>query len=77
MRLAKNLGGKVGVKENFFFWGGGFKICLKILLQICNNHERSQKFFEKMSFFNQNVYVNVFFAGSGNRGSLRVEDCSI
>jgi hypothetical protein len=43
MSLAKNFGGRVEVKENF----------LKILLQICENLERSQKFSEKMTFFGQ------------------------
>jgi hypothetical protein len=43
MSLAKNLGGRVGVKENF----------LKILLQICDNLKRSQKFSAKMAFFSQ------------------------
>jgi hypothetical protein len=51
MSLAKNLGGRVGVKENFL--GGGVKKILKILLLICDNPERSQKFSEKMAFFSQ------------------------
>jgi hypothetical protein len=39
MSLAKNIGGKVGVKENFK--GGRGQKILKILLQICKNFERS------------------------------------
>jgi hypothetical protein len=42
MSLAKNLGGRVGVKKN-----------LKILLHICDNPERFQNFSEKMTFFSQ------------------------
>ncbi len=53
MRLAKNLGGMVGVKENFKGGGGGgagwIKKNLKILLQIF------AKFSEKMSFFSQKI----------------------
>jgi hypothetical protein len=52
MSRAKNLGGRVGVKENFK-GGGGVKKILKILLQICDNPERSQKFSEKMAFLSQ------------------------
>jgi hypothetical protein len=43
MNLAKNLGGRVGVKENFRR-GKGQKN-LKILLQICENPESSPKIF--------------------------------
>jgi hypothetical protein len=52
MSLAKNVGGRVGVKENFK-GGGGVKKFSKILLQICDNPERSPKFSEKMAFFSQ------------------------
>jgi hypothetical protein len=54
MSPAKNLGGRVGVKE----------ICLKILLQICDNPERSQKFSEKVHFLAQkvkNFFKNAIF----------------
>jgi hypothetical protein len=40
MSLAKNLGGRVGVNK-----------ILKILLQICDNPSRSQKFSEKNGIF--------------------------
>jgi hypothetical protein len=49
MSLAKNLGGRVGVKETFL-GGGGVKKFLKILLQICENLETSQTFSEKWHF---------------------------
>jgi hypothetical protein len=55
MSLAKNLGGRVGVKENF----RGVKKNLKILLQICENLERFQKFSEKWEFLAKKV--KVFF----------------
>jgi hypothetical protein len=42
MSMAKNLGGRVGVKK-----------FSKILFQICDNPERSQKCSEKMPFFSQ------------------------
>jgi hypothetical protein len=42
MSLAKNLGGRGGVKKN-----------LKILLQICDNPEGSKTFCDKMAFFSQ------------------------
>ncbi len=47
MSLAKNLGERVGVKENF----------LKILLQICENPKRSQKFSEKFHFLAKKVKI--------------------
>jgi len=45
------LGGGKGLRK--IFRGGGVKKFLKILLQICDNPERSQKFSEKMAFFSQ------------------------
>jgi hypothetical protein len=48
MSLDKNLGGRVGFKENFK--GGGVKFFLKILQQICENLKRSQKISEKWHF---------------------------
>jgi hypothetical protein len=51
MSPAKDLGGRVGVKKNFK--GGGAKMLLKILQQICENLERSKKFSEKIAFFSQ------------------------
>jgi hypothetical protein len=52
MSLAKNLWGRVGVRENFY-GGGGVEFFWKILLHICDNPERSQTFPEKMAFFSQ------------------------
>jgi hypothetical protein len=54
MSLAKNLGGRVGVKENFK-GGSGVKIYWKILLQICDNPKRSQKFLKRVAFFHQKI----------------------
>jgi hypothetical protein len=72
MSLAKNLGRRVGVKENFR--GGGVKIFLKILLQICDNPKRSQKFSEKMAFFSQksqNFLQKCLFFLKFGEGSLK------
>jgi hypothetical protein len=60
MSLAKNRGGRVGVKENFK-GGGGVKKILKILLQICDNPERSPKFSEKMAKKVKNFFKNAIF----------------
>jgi hypothetical protein len=60
MSLAKNLGGRVGVKK-----------FLKILLQICDNHERSKKFSKKMAFFSQKsqkFLQKCHFFSVGGRG---------
>ena len=43
MSLAKNLGGRVGVSENFWV-GEGSLFFGKISLQICENLESAQKF---------------------------------
>ena len=50
MSLAKNLGGRVGVKENFRGEGSNF---FDNFLHICENLERFQNISEKMSFFSQ------------------------
>ena len=56
MSLAKNLGGRVGVKNKFL--RGGVENFLKILLQICENLERFQKFSEKWDFLAKKVKVS-------------------
>ena len=50
MSLVKNLGGRVGVKENFKSEGSNF---FDKFLHICENLERFQNISEKMSFFSQ------------------------
>ncbi len=64
MILAKNLVGRVGVKETFRGGGGGWG--LKILLQICENLKRSQKISEKMAFFRpKNFFKNAILLVEG------------
>jgi hypothetical protein len=62
MSLAKNLWGRVEVKENFK--GGRGQKNLKILLQLCDNPKRSQKFSEKRAFLLKkvkNFFKNAIF----------------
>ncbi len=60
--LAKNFGGRVGVKENFK--GGRGQKNLKILPQICDNPERSRKFSKKGHFIAKKV-KNFFKNANG------------
>jgi hypothetical protein len=41
----------------------GFKFFLKILLQICDNPERSQKFSEKWHFLAKKFFKNAILGG--------------
>ena len=62
MSLAKNLGGRVGVKENFWV-GEGSLFFSKISPQICENLESAQNFSPKGHFFKEK---RLFFPKKGH-----------
>jgi hypothetical protein len=72
MNLAKNLGEELGLRKSFK--GAGAQISLKILLQICENPEKSQKVLQKCHFLAKKLkkvkilFKNAIFSKNFIRG---------